>query len=78
MAKTQQQQQQRLWFVKYTHKTECQQIVFQFTLPLNATEAEAFIHGRSFIRPDYSTQFQNAEATRICRTSDTVLYHEPC
>jgi len=75
MTKTQQQQ---LWFVKYTHKAECQQIVFQFTLPLKATDVDAFAHGRSFINPNYAEQFTNTSAERICRTMDTVLYHEPC
>lgn len=68
----------KLWFVKYDHKTQCEQVVFLFTLPADSTEEDAFAHGRSMINPDYAAEFKDQEATRVCHTEDTVLCFEPC
>lgn len=66
-----------LWFVKFEHRVECQQVVFLFTLPVGSTSEEAVEKGRGFIsefcRPDYVRP--SAEA--VCQTSDVVEYFEP-
>ena len=67
-----------LWFVKYEHHVRCEPIVFNFTLPIDATVETAFEHGRSFINPAYVGEFKNVSAEPVCRTADTVLCFEPC
>lgn len=69
-----------LWFVKFEAPARgfTSDIVIQFTLPEGATEHTAREHGLGFIAEPYRALYRCTEATRVCRTLDVVLYHEPC
>jgi hypothetical protein len=65
-----------LWFTKFESK-DFDRIVFIYTLPEGAQNAEAEAKGRTHINPDYEPDYKLIEARIICRTPDEVVYDEP-